>query len=189
MPEKMFTPEQLKNQAERVKADAKLINGGAKYVQNENESEPRLQLADHQFDEVENVHKKDVEEKEKSEFEKTEEEILEDVIKILQQKELPNPPEEWHTQGYSSLSSDEPAQKWLLMTFPLFKTLDIGGDQKINKQIEVLYDVFKGGDNGKLYIRDIKKINEQQKEKITSAILDAVYKECEQYKNMKDYVE
>lgn len=41
-----WTPEQLNNQTERAKSDAKLIEKGAVYVQDKNAQEPRLHLHD-----------------------------------------------------------------------------------------------------------------------------------------------
>jgi len=47
-----FTPEQLKNTESRVLSDAKLIMGGAKYVQGENEKEPRMEVSEDQLENI-----------------------------------------------------------------------------------------------------------------------------------------
>jgi hypothetical protein len=94
--EKQPNPEEIaKNQESRTLSDAELIKGGAKYVKDAEEREPRLHITDEQFEKIKEEMRKEIEDekrvKETKEDEKRHETLrsIWNAITLFEAKEGP----------------------------------------------------------------------------------------------------
>ena len=201
----MFSAEQLGKQAERTKSDAELIKKGAKFVQSENEAEPRLELGDDQIDQIKKDHKEDVKKENETKREKLEVEIMEEVAAILEKKKLPEYPDKkidnfntdplylssdglWLKNALIGREFDKKLGCNIYKGPRVFTTSEHGMENSPLKSDIISISFNNVGGEVKMPIRgiDLIEINSSQREEIVNAIVNAVQEEVDEYEAKKE---